>query len=181
MQEVNTIGTTVLRTDIYPDSMRTVLRSKLQQYVEARIAFYKVGMNLDSALLLYIKGESIAKETWRIAASYARKDDITTRTSQLIPSLNEMIDVAATRRAAGEATIPDSIVYFLFILCLCSSFLLGYDQHGKIDWLVVTGFALMLSVTIFNIMDLDRPRTGLINMDNANRKVVELRSLFIDS
>jgi hypothetical protein len=181
MQEVNTIGTTVLRTDIYPDSMRTLLRLKLQQYVDVRIAFYEVGMNIDSARILYDHGEVIAKDTWKIAASYARKDDITTRTSQLVPSLNAMIDVAATRKAAGEATIPDSIMYFLFILCLSSSFLLGYDQHGRIDWLVVTGFSLMLSVTIFNIIDLDRPRSGLINMDNANKKVVELRELFIDN
>jgi hypothetical protein len=181
MDEVNTIGTTILRTDIYPDSMRTLLRSKLQQYVELRIAFYKAGMNIDSVRILYNQGEAVAKDTWRIAASYARKDDITTRTSQLVPSLNAMIDVAATRKAAGEATIPDSIMYFLFSLCLCSSFLLGYDQHGKADWLAVTGFALMLSVTIFNIIDLDRPRTGFINMDNANNKVVELRGLFLDN
>ena len=96
----------------------------------------------------------------------------------LVPALNEMIDITTTRRAAGEATIPDSIMYFLFILCLGSAFLLGYEQAQKIDWIVVIGFATMLSATVFNIIDLDRPRSGLINMDTPNEKIVELLQMF---
>jgi hypothetical protein len=89
-----------------------------------------------------------------------------------------MIDITTTRRAAGEATVPDSIMYFLFILCFCAAFLLGYDNKYKIDWIVVTGFALMLSITVYTIIDLDRPRSGLINMDAPNEKIIELREMF---
>ena len=91
-----------------------------------------------------------------------------------------MIDITMTRRAFGEATIPDSIMYFLFILCFCSAFLLGYDFKDKIDWVVVIGFAVVLSATIFTILDLDRPRSGLIDMDGPNQKIVELREMFYD-
>ena len=96
----------------------------------------------------------------------------------MIPALNAMIDITTTRRAAGEATIPDSIVYFLLILCIGSAFLLGYDNKNKIDWIVVMGLAIMLSLTVFNIIDLDRPRSGLINMNKPNQKIVELRGMF---
>ena len=91
-----------------------------------------------------------------------------------------MIDITTTRRSAGESTIPDSIMYFLFILCLSMSFLLGYDNKTKIDWIVVIGFALMLSATLFTIIDLDRPRSGLITMDVPIQKMVELRDMFMD-
>lgn len=86
-----------------------------------------------------------------------------------------MIDITTTRRAAGESTIPDSIMYFLFILCLCSAFLLGYDHKNKFDWIVVIGFAIMLSSTVSTIIDMDRPRSGLIDMDKPNEKIIELR------
>ncbi|HEY5822773.1 MAG TPA: hypothetical protein VIT44_00315, partial [Cyclobacteriaceae bacterium] len=119
-----------------------------------------------------------AAETWSIAARYAQQDDITTRTSQLIPALNAMIDIASTRRAAGEGTIPDSIMYFLFILCCCSSFLLGYENPKKIDWIVVVSYAVMLSATVFTIIDLDRPRSGLIDMAKPNQHIIELRMMF---
>jgi hypothetical protein len=178
IEEANAIGTTILRTDIYPDSMRQVLRSHLKDYVEARIEFYEAGMDVKEMVKKFKKASGISSQLWSIAATYARQDDITTRTSEFIPALNTMIDMTTTRRAAGEATVPDLIIYLLFILCWCSAFLLGYDRKNKFDWIVVIGFALMLSITLFTIIDLDRPRSGFINMDKANEKIVELRELF---
>lgn len=178
IEEANNIGTAILRTDIYPDSVRKLLRANLKDYVEERITFYQSGMDVEKMVTHYRKADELSKKVWSIAATYAKTDDITTRTSQLIPALNNMIAITTTRRAAGEGTIPDSIVYFLFILCCCAAFLLGYDHKDKIDWIVVTGFAIMLSATVFNIIDLDRPRSGLINMDVPNQKIVELRELF---
>jgi hypothetical protein len=178
IEEANNIGTVILRTDIYPDSIRSLLRNHLRDYVDARIAFYQAGMNIEKTVAEYNRASEIGNKIWSLAAAYARVDDITTRTSELIPALNAMIDVTTTRRAAGEATIPDSIMYFLFALCLCSSFLLGYDRKNKFDWIVVTGFALMLSATVFTIIDLDRPRSGLIDMDKPNEKIIELREMF---
>jgi len=178
IEEANAIGTVILRTDIYPDSMRTLLRSHLKDYVDARIAFYQAGMDIEKMLNLFDKAGEISGKVWSIAATYAKQDNITTRTSELIPALNAMIDITTTRRAAGESTIPDSIMYFLFALCFCSAFLLGYDRKNKFDLIVVVGFALMLSATVFTIIDLDRPRGGLINLDTPNQKIIELREMF---
>jgi len=180
IEEANIIGTVILRTDIYPDSIRKLLRANLKDYIEARIAFYHAGMDVEQMGIYYRKADDIGKTVWTIAATYAKADDITTRTSELIPALNEMIDITTTRRAAGEATIPDSIMYFLFILCFCSAFLLGYDFKDKIDWVILIGFAIILSGTVFNIIDLDRPRSGLINMDTPNQKIIELLEIFDD-
>lgn len=178
VEEVNAISTVILRTDIYPDSMRNLLRQHLKHYVEARIDFYEVGMDVDKLVSTFLKASDISQTIWTIAADYARKDNITTRTSELIPALNTMMDITTTRRAVGESTIPDSILYFLFILCFTSAFLLGYDVKNRFDWVVVIGFALMLSATVYTIIDLDRPRMGLITVDSPNRKMIELLEMF---
>jgi hypothetical protein len=178
IEEANTIGTVILRADIYPDSMRQLLRTNLKEYVGQRIAFYKEGMNMQKVVSHYLKADSIGKVVWSIAANYAKVDDITTRTSEMIPALGAMIDITTTRRAAGEATIPDLIMYFLFILCLGSAFLLGYEKPNQIDWIIVIGFGMLLSLTVYVIIDLDRPRSGLIDMDVPNQKIIELRDMF---
>lgn len=178
VEEANAIGTVVLRTDVYPDSMRMLLRSKLKLYVEARIAFYQANMDMKKLVETYQAADAIGKTVWFVVATYAKQDPTTTKTAEMIPALNAMIDITTTRRAAGEGTIPDSIMYFLFLLCLSSAFLLGYDHKNKFDWIVVIGFALMLSSTVFTIIDLDRPRSGLINMDAPNEKIIELREMF---
>jgi len=178
IEEANAIGTVILRTDIYPDSVRQLMRTYLREYVTSRIAFYKAGLDVEKTVTEYIRAGTISTKIWSVATTYAKADPVTTRISEMIPALNAMIDITTTRRAAGESTIPDSIMYFLFILCLCSSFLLGYDRKNKFDWIVVMGFAIMLSATVFTIMDLDRPRSGLINMDGPNQKIIELQELF---
>lgn len=178
IEEANNIGTAILRTDIYPDSVRSILRSHMKKYVEARIAYFASGMNELEKEKSFALSNELSKKVWDVAAGYAKVDNITTRTSELIPALNAVIDIAATRKAAGEAFIPNSIMYFLFILCFCASFLIGYDNKTKIDWIVLFIYALMFSATIYNIIDLDRPRSGLIDMDLPNQKIVELRSLF---
>jgi len=178
IEEANSIGTAILRADIYPDSMRQLLRNDFKNYVEERIAFYQAGKDGEEAAEHYHKADVLSKKVWSTVTTYAKRDNITTRTSEMVPALNAMIDVTTSRRAAGEATVPDSIMYFLFALCCCSAFLLGYDNKYKIDWIVVTGFAVMLSLTVYTIIDLDRPRSGLINMDAPNEKIIELRGMF---
>ena len=178
IHEANAIATAIMRTDLYPDSVKKLLRDNLKEYVELRIAYFEDGTKWEKVLQDYNDGEKVGERVWHIAVDYAKKDKQTTIASQLLPAVTDMLHVAKSRRAAGEGTIPDSIVYFLFVLCWCASFLLGYDHKDKIDWIVVTGFAIMLSATVFNIMDLDRPRSGLIQLDTVNQKIVELREMF---
>jgi hypothetical protein len=179
IEEANNIGTAILRADLYPDSIRTLLREDFKEYVEARISFYKAGMNIEKIVYYFLKADSISKRIWKITATDAKVNNVVVRSAQMIPAVNAMIDITTTRRSSGESTVPDSIMYFLFGLCFCSSFLLGYDNKNKdLDWILIIGLATMLSITVFNIIDLDRPRSGLISMDVPNEKIVELRGMF---
>jgi hypothetical protein len=178
IEEANNIGTVVLRTDIFPDSLRGVLRAALRQYLDERIAFYEVGMDIERAAQHYLRADSISGRVWTLVARYARTDDVTVKTSEIVPALNAMIDITTTRRAAGEATLPASIIYFLFLLSMGTAFLLGYEDKGPVDWVMVLGFSVMLSATVFTIIDLDRPRSGIINMDVPHQRMVDVRGLF---
>jgi hypothetical protein len=179
IEEANNIGTAILRADLYPDSTRNLLRSNFKMYVEERISFYNSGMDINQVMYHQLKGDSISKVLWGIVAYDAKINSVMIRTSQMIPAINAMIDITTTRRAAGEATVPDLIMYFLFALCFSTAFLLGYDsKYGKIDWILVFGLAFMLSFTVYTIIDLDRSRIGLISMDVPHQKIVELLGMF---
>ncbi len=178
IQEANAIGTAVLRADVFPDSMKNILKIQLEEYLEARIAFNGSGMEIDKMVKYFYLADGISTKIWKSVAEYAKTNPETTRTSEIIPALNDMIDITTSRRAAGEANIPASIQFLLIVLCVCSTFLMGYERKNKIDRLVVVGFSLMLAFTVFTIIDMDRPRSGLVTMDEANSKIVELRSLF---
>jgi hypothetical protein len=53
----------------------------------------------------------------------------------------------------------------------------GYGSKRKIDWIMVAGFSVMIGITIFSILDLDRPHRGLITLDNAQQDIIELKEM----
>lgn len=178
LDEANTIGTVFLRTEFFPDSIQSGIKSSLKEYLEQRIAFFEAGLDLEKMILHYDQADQHSKAIWNQVTDFAKIDPTLVKTSEIIPALNTMIDLTTSRRAMGEANIPTSIQWFLIILCIASTFLLGYERKNAFDWIIVIGFSLLLSLTVFSIFDLDRPRAGMVTLDEANSKIKDLRSLF---
>ena len=65
----------------------------MKEYDAERIAFSPSGMDIQKTVEHYKKADFIGKKIWAITADYAKKDNITTRTSELIPALNAMMQV----------------------------------------------------------------------------------------
>jgi hypothetical protein len=55
--------------------------------------------------------------------------------------------------------------------------MLGYARGMKNDWVITVVFAIMIGITIFTIIDLDRPRSGVITMDVVNKNISGLTSM----
>lgn len=178
ISEANAIGTVYLRIEFFPDSIQTALKTSLKNYLEERIASFEAGSDVKKILAHLKNSDEQGKILWNQVTEFSKSDPTLVKTSEIVPVLNEMIDLTTSRRAAGEANIPPSIQWFLIILCISSTFLLGYERKDNFDWIIVVGFSLMLSITVFSIFDLDRPRSGLVTLDEANSKIIELRNLF---
>jgi hypothetical protein len=178
IQEANSIGTVFLRTEFFPDSIQQALKSTLEQYLEARIGMLNSGKDIEKIVGHLQNSEALGKKLWNQVIDYSKSDPNLVKISEIVPALNEMIDLSTSRRAAGEANIPASIQEFLIILCISSTFLLGYEMKNRFDWIIVIGFSLLLSLTVFTIIDMDRPRSGLVTLEEANSKIIELRALF---
>jgi hypothetical protein len=177
VQEANNIGTAILRADLFPDSARNQYRTGFREYVNARIDLYKAGINRQQNEAAQRQTNEAGAKLWAMAALAAQSPDMVTRNSAslMVNALNPMIDSVTTRKASREATIPDSILFLLFALCLASGFIVGYGSKKTIDWIMVAGFSLMIGVTIFSILDLDRPHRGLITLDRAQQNFIDLQ------
>jgi hypothetical protein len=96
----------------------------------------------------------------------------------MIPALNAMFDIASTRTATTLDKVPEIIFYLLFLISIIASLMVGYAAGVKPDWTMVLSFSLMISMTVYLIVDLDRPRRGAITMDQANVQILQLKSMF---
>lgn len=180
IEEANSIGTAILRSDLYPDSTRALFRKDFKDYVEERIAYYEVGADEKGVLKADSLSQIISAKLWKRAAALSKDPVHLAATQQMIPALNDMIDVTTTRLAGEKAKVPQSILVMLFFLAMIIAFYGGYSEgrKGKIDWLVQIGFCLLVSLVILFTLDLDRPRRGFVNLDTPNQTIIDLRKNF---
>jgi hypothetical protein len=178
VNEANEIGTAILRCDMYPDSVRNPLRADFKEYIETRIAYYAVGDDEEKIKHELIKAGEISDRIWKRVAIQAQNPNNLAITTQMIPAVNDMIDIVTTRDASRISRVPRLVLFVLLGLVLISSFVLGSDYNGKKrNKILIFSYALAMTLTLDLITELDRPREGLINLNAVEQKMIGLREL----
>jgi hypothetical protein len=167
IDEANCIGTAVLRSDIYPDSLRNEFRKDFKTYLKARKDYYLL-KNDDQKLTASLKQSAvIGHKLWSRAAFYAKDKDYFIQSNMMLPALNAMFDSASKSNMVLNSKVPETIVYLLLAFSIIISFFIGYNSglEKKLNLIFLTGFCFLICVVIFITLDLDRPRRGLIKLD----------------
>jgi len=179
INESNAIGTAILRLELYADSVKPDFRKSFHKYLEARIAYFDSGVDIANIRLALERSNSAADSLWEIAASHSRYPANLVASNQMVPALNQMFDVANSRFWSEYNRTPTSILTMLIVLCLSAAFVAGHTSvgEGKFDWFMAFGFCALISIVVYCIIDLDRPRAGLINLDENARAISDLRQM----
>lgn len=176
-EEANAIGTAYLRLDMLPRDAQPELRSLFRRYVELRAGTYRTAASgIRTARLA--EAAAMQGQIWsRALAACQRPDTPVQAMTLLVPALNEMFDITTTRATATENHPPLVIFLLLGALSLIGALLVGYDlaPNKERSWLHPALFALMMSLAVYVIIDLEYPRRGLIRVDQADHVLIELR------
>jgi hypothetical protein len=173
--ESNAVETALWRADLYPDSVRQAFRRDFKDYLEARVAYYQAGTDEDVIREARKRSAEASGRIWERASRASLDPGNALRSSQMLPAINSIIDAEARRDDARRRHIPDPILWLLFGLCVVGSFIVGYaNSSRKIDWVVLLSYSIMAIMTIYVILDLDRPRRGLIETSSAHQNMVRL-------
>ena len=176
-QEAAHINTAILRCDIYPDSVRNLLYADFKEYIEAKIAYYDELDNHISAQKLK-SARLISKKIWDKIVLQMQDSQNSFRSAQMIPALNNMIDISITRDGEKISKVPLLVLWVLLIFMLIDGFVVGMEVFDKNKpFVVMIANALVMSLTLNLIIELHQPRTGLINLDTVEQKIVDLREL----
>ena len=176
VQEANVIGTAYLRLDTLPAAAQPALREKFRKYTAARIARYQVLPDVEASEAQAARSEALQSEIWTDAVT-ALKDAEPAAPLLLLPALNEMIDITSTRAIMLKTHTPPVVLAVLVVLTLVCSMLTGNGLARKRTRglpLHAFGFALVLTATIYVIVDLDHPRFGLIQLDYVDQALADV-------
>jgi len=176
VQEANAIGTAYLRLDLLPAAAQPDLRRKFRRYAEARLAVFRLLPNFEASNAEAVRANELQRSIWNEVIA-ALPGVPQSATLMLLPALNEMFDISSSRAIAGQAHTPLVILCALAVLALFCCLLAGYGLAGENPLgsaLRMIGFALIVTLTIFVILDLDYPRVGLIRLDYADQALIDV-------
>jgi len=178
VQETNAIGTAWLRLDLLPASAQPAIRKGFRDYLDSRVATYHSFSDPVAAKQEFAKSTRLQGEIWSLAVAACREPGMQQATMLMLPALNQMIDITTTRAMATDMHPPVVIFGMLFSLTLVAALLAGFAMGaGKaLDWLHMIGFAVVMAITVYVILDIEYPRRGLIRVDRFDHALVDLRA-----
>src|SRR3954464_7217973 len=179
VQEANAIGSAYLSIDLLAPSAQPGLREAMRAYADSRIATYRKLPDIAAANAEVQRSHQLQSELWSRAVAALRLPDTRAGTELVVfNALNEMFNVA-TSRVAATLIHPPSIIYWMLVaLAVAAALLAGYQTAGEkdYDWVHKVGFAAMVALTVYVIVDIEYPRLGLVRIDGIDRVLIDVRA-----
>lgn len=171
VDEANAIGTAYLRAQLLPPSVRSEVQTLLSSYVDERVQEGTIPLSNEAERqALLAKASQDQGALWRYAVQAAEEDKSPTTSGLFIQSLNELIDSYGRRNAALDRHVPEVVLLLLYGTFLMTWGIVGYAA-GIAGHRVSSAAYIMLVLVllvVFIIIDLDRPRRGLIEVDQSS-------------
>ena len=177
VDEANAIGTAYLRAQLLPTSLRANVQDVLRQYVDLRAQESKVSLS-DSQVreVLLVKTTTTQSALWDYAKQATEIDPNPVKTGLFIQALNEVIDSFGKRNAGINRHVPELILLLVYATFLLAGVILGFTSGvaGHRPSMASYFMVILIVILVYIILDLDRPRRGLIEVTQA--PLLELQS-----
>jgi hypothetical protein len=163
--EANALSTFASRVALLPAGDAARVRVLLSEYGQARLAFGNAVTDAGAAQAFHAADAVHARIGELVYASLAAAP-ADPRGPALLQPYNEAGDVAAERLAAREAHLPDAVLVLLCLFAVAGAALLGYNRAGRLvaHRPAVILFLALLAMAFITVLDLDRPRSGVIQV-----------------
>lgn len=177
-EHVNAIGTAWLRLDLLAEADREKARDGFRRYVDTQLEIVGNSGNEDEVIAGMARLSSIQGEIWQTLVQAARNDKTLPLTQAVLPPANEMFDLSTTRFMAAQQHPPLAVFLMLGLLVLVSGLLAGYGmaKAERQSTLHLFGFAAIMALSVYLILDIEYPRLGLVRIDSFDRPMIELRA-----
>lgn len=166
VEEANAIATAWSRADALPEAGRAETKRLLRAYVDARLAFYDAGEDEAALAAAVATSEELQRAMWTRAMAEALAAPDSVPVSLLLEALNTLVDDHEVRVAALRAHVPLEVIALLVVLGAAGLASVGYT-YGLVRrraFHAVALLALLVAATLHVVLDLDRPRGGLIGV-----------------
>jgi hypothetical protein len=164
LDEANAIGTTYLRAKLLPSPYSTDAANLLKQYVANRLEFYNAGIDQTRLEAVAAQATQRQGQLWSIAVATSTQDNRSIPAGLFVQTLNDTIDLEAKRTAAFQNHVPEVVIWLLLGVAVAAVGVIGYNNGLGNSRHILGGLIVIILIVLITwvIIDLDRPRRGLI-------------------
>jgi hypothetical protein len=154
------------RLQLQPAPYRAEMAATMRAYVDARLAWANRGRETDRDRPGDTASDALMERMWNLSRA-AGGDGA--RLRLMADSLSRVDDAAWRREAMAREHIPLPVIDALLLFLLLSAVSLGYSGTGdgrlaRLPHLLFLGLA---TGAVMLVLDLDRPRSGLVTVNQA--------------
>jgi len=178
-EETNAIGTAYMRIDLLSPEAQPAMRQRFRDYLDSRLAVYRSLPDIDAAQAELERSAELQREIWTAAIidTNGSPNAHPNAPMLMLPAISAMAEVANKRTMSALIHPPPVIFLLLFLIALVVAGLAGYGMAADSfrSWLHILAFAGIASITVFMVLEIEFPRTGLIGIRKYDQMLLELR------
>ncbi len=158
LADANAIGTAYLRVQLLDEPHRSRLSGLLINLASNNLKL--AALSPQKAGPLLAKEDRILTDIWSATAAAFDSIKHYDFSSEFLESINTMIDLDASRRAARTAHVPTVVLAVLLFYLVGTSGVLGFVLAGSHSQLAAGFLLVLLTLSLLLIIDIDRPTIG---------------------
>ena len=169
IEDVGVIDSARLRLEYLPEADRAAIRKVFVQYLDERLKSYQVsgsGEATRQSESLHLK----QNELWSMVLAVYRRDGFSSTGNAVLSAFNDLFEMGERRLNTRMKHTPVAIFILLYTLGWIAAMMAGMAlaETKSRNWLYEIGLALINTVAIYYIMDIEYPRHGLIKIDSVD-------------
>ena len=165
--------------DTFPARSASGREPSCEEYTPLRLAT----SDLDTLAANFRRSEEIHLELWSIVEELVRTTQNTDITALFVEAVDQIVEVHEARAIAGlHSRVPETVVFLLLGGSTLTLLLVGYSAGITERRSLISAVALVvaLSVVTVLVLDIDRPRDGIVQVSQQPLLDLERRHLPAD-
>lgn len=175
-KEANDIAELYDKLALFPSEEQAPLRTLLHQYAKKRLEATQAEISSSVEQEALEHSQQILDQIWKGLVKYVQNSDNATIANQIVNAFSVMRGAPGDQLADQRNHVPGVVYGLIFTLAIMASLVAGYGManRAKLPIIRIVIFSLAVGATMYTIIDLEFPRTGIFNATSTNTMLMEV-------
>jgi len=170
LDQANAIGTAELRSRLLGPPHAEKAAPLFRAYVDAWIQYRAAGTDLVAVNAAEQRAFDLENQLWNLVRNVTTADPHSLPASLFTAAMNDVIDMHEKRNRSVKDRVPDAVIWLLVAVSALALGQVAYSSglSGRRRQVANVTFALMIALVLVIILDIDRPRRGLVQVSEES-------------